>query len=73
MTSQPTSTELTFSVPGVSCAHCQSAITDEVADVPGVTDVEVHLESKLVTVSGTRLDEPSLREAIEAAGYDVER
>src|SRR3954470_2423618 len=29
-------TTLTFVVPGVSCAHCQAAITDEVGEVDGV-------------------------------------
>ena len=65
--------QLTFSVPGVSCAHCQTAITEKVEQVAGVSSVDVNLETKRVTVSGTHLDELSLREAIEAAGYDVDR
>jgi copper chaperone len=72
MASQPTPAKLTFTVPGVSCAHCQWAITEELADVPAVTGVRVDLDTKLVTVTGAQLDETALRQAIEAAGYDVE-
>ena len=61
----------TYSVPGVSCEHCRSAITAEVARVPGVAAVEVDLEQKLVTVVGPQLDDASLRAAIDDAGYDA--
>jgi copper chaperone len=64
--------ELSYTVPGVSCGHCQAAIVDEVGRVPGVTAVEVDLDAKRVAVSGTGLDELAVRAAIEAAGYDVE-
>jgi copper chaperone len=67
-----TTSELSFSVPGVSCAHCEAAIVGEVGRVPGVTAVGVDLDAKRVAVSGTGLDEPAVRAAIEAAGYDVE-
>jgi copper chaperone len=72
MTSETLPAELIFTVPGVSCSHCESAITEEVGRVPGVTAVEVDLDSKRVTVSGSRLDQSAVREAIEQAGYDLE-
>jgi copper chaperone len=68
-----TVSDLSYSVPGVSCAHCEAAIVEEVGRVAGVSAVEVDLASKRVTVSGTGLDESAVRAAIEAAGYDVER
>lgn len=68
-----TPTELTLTVPGVSCAHCQAAIVEEVDQVPGVTGVEVDLETKLVTVRPGRIDDRAVVAAIETAGYDVER
>jgi copper chaperone len=67
-----TISDVSYSVPGVSCAHCEAAIVEEVGRVPGVTAVEVDLKAKRVTVTGTGLDEPAVRAAIEAAGYDVE-
>jgi copper chaperone len=63
--------QLTYSVPGISCGHCRAAITAEVLNVPGVTDVEVDLDAKRVTVAGAQLDDVAIRDAIDEAGYDV--
>ena len=62
---------LTYSVPGVSCAHCRSAITAEVSQVAGVETVDVDLDRKLVTVTGEPLDEAAIVAALAEAGYDV--
>ena len=64
-------TTLSYSVPGVSCAHCQRAIEDEVLQVQGVESVEVDLGAKTVTVSGDPLDEVAVVAAIDEAGYEV--
>jgi copper chaperone CopZ len=64
---------MTYSVPGVSCAHCRQAITDEVSAVPGVAAVEVDLDAKTVTVTAEPLDEPAVLAAIDEAGYEVAR
>ena len=37
------STELIYSVPGVSCDHCKAAITSEVSPLAGVSHVDVDL------------------------------
>lgn len=62
---------LVYSVPSVSCGHCRAAIEEEVGTVEGVQAVEVDLDAKRVTVSGTDLDDASVREAIGEAGYEV--
>ena len=62
---------LTYSVPGVSCGHCRTAITDEVGQVAGVLTVDVDLDAKRVTVTGDSLDDSAVRDAIDEAGYDV--
>ena len=67
----PGTTTLTYDVPAISCAHCRTAITDEVGQVPGVRAVEVDLDAKSVVVAGERLDDAAVRAAIDAAGYDV--
>jgi copper chaperone len=64
-------TTLTFVVPGVSCAHCQAAITDEVGEVDGVEQVIVDLATKVVTVTGRGLSPADVVEAIDEAGYEV--
>ena len=61
----------TYSVPGVSCEHCRSAITKEVGSVPGITSVTVDLDRKLVTVAGEGVSDAAVRDAIDEAGYDI--
>lgn len=65
-----TADRLRFSVPGISCGHCVSAITNEVSQTPGVNGVVVDLDTKTVTVSGTASPETIIA-AIDEAGYDV--
>ena len=61
----------TYTVPGMTCGHCRTAVSEEVSAVPGVESVEVDLETKLVTVRGDALDDAALRAAIEEAGYEA--
>ena len=63
--------ELTYTVPGMSCEHCRAAITGEVSRVSGVAAVEVDLESKRVVVRGEAVSDDAVRAAIDEAGYDV--
>jgi copper chaperone len=63
--------ELLFTVPGMTCGHCEAAVKREVGSVPGVSEVNVDLDSKLVTVRGEALDRDDIVAAIDEAGYDV--
>lgn len=62
---------LTFSVPGMTCGHCEAAVKGEVGKVAGVADVAVDLGTKLVTVQGEGLDEAAIVAAIDEAGFEV--
>ena len=62
--------QTTYSVPGISCAHCRWAIDRKVSGVAGVTGVDVDIAAKRVTVSGAFSD-AHVRDAIDDAGYDV--
>ena len=62
---------LVYHVPGMHCAHCESAVIEEISEVTGVSSVDVDLERKLVAVAGEALDDRALRAAIEEAGYEV--
>lgn len=63
--------ERIFVVPGMSCAHCERAVSEELAAVDGVEAVSVDLETKQVVVRGSALDDVALRAAIEDAGYEA--
>jgi copper chaperone CopZ len=62
---------ITYSVPAIHCAHCAMSIREEVAEVEGVAGVDVDLETKIVTIQGSALDDAALRAAIEEAGYEA--
>ena len=64
-------TEITYTVPGMHCGHCKSAVESEVSRVVGVQSVDVDLETKLVVVRGDGLDDAAIREAIDEAGYEA--
>jgi copper chaperone len=47
------------------------SIREEVSEVEGVEDVDVDLETKVVTIRGSALDDAALRAAIGEAGYEA--
>jgi copper chaperone len=63
--------ELTFVVAGMSCGHCKVAVTDEVSNLAGVAAVDIDLDSKLVRVHGSEVDDAAVVAAIDEAGYDA--
>jgi len=63
--------EITYTVPGMSCGHCKSAVEQEVGAVAGVQAVDVDLDTKLVVVRGAGLSDEALRAAIDEAGYEA--
>lgn len=65
------SDRLEYSVSGMTCEHCVNAIRAEVGQVPNVGQVDVDLESKLVSVQGGELDDAAIRAAIAEAGYEA--
>ena len=59
-----------YSVPAISCGHCQAAIESAVGTVPGVDSVHVDIAARTVRVEGAASDE-AVRSAIDDAGYDI--
>jgi copper chaperone len=64
---------ITYSVPGMSSGHCRAAITAEVSALPGVQQVDINLDTKLVQINGNDLDHAALVAAIDEAGYEAVR
>lgn len=70
MTDTATSTEYTLT--GMTCQHCVTAVTEEVGEVEGVVDVQVDLAAGRVTVTSRGpVDDAAVRAAVEEAGYEV--
>ncbi|MCA2213185.1 heavy-metal-associated domain-containing protein [Jidongwangia harbinensis] len=67
-------TTKTYSVTGMTCAHCVASVDAEVRLIPGVTDVRVDLAAGAVTVRSDRpLDDDAVVAAVDEAGYQVAR
>ncbi len=62
---------VTYTVSGMSCGHCKASVTEELSEVAGVEAVDVDLDTKLVVVTGSGLDDATLRAAIAEAGYEA--
>jgi len=62
-----------LNVEGMSCDHCRMAVTKAVGSLEGVESVEVSLESNTATVEfeESRVPLDTIKQAIEAQGYDV--
>ncbi len=61
-----------YKVEGMTCGHCETAVTKEVSAVPGVSGVTVDVATGLVTVTTT--DEPDdarIADAVDEAGYEL--
>lgn len=63
--------ELTYTVSGMSCGHCESAVTEEIVQVAGVEEVEIDLDTKRVVVRGVDVSDEAVRDAIREAGYEA--
>ena len=62
----------TFQVTGMTCAHCQRAVTDEIGRIPGVSGVLVDLASGNVTVTAAEpVDRTDVAAAVDEAGYTL--
>ncbi len=63
-----------LAVKGMTCNHCKMAVTNAVSGVPGVTGVDVDLDTGRVSVTHDKqeiaLDE--VKRVIKEAGYEVD-
>ncbi|WP_022917894.1 heavy-metal-associated domain-containing protein [Ruania albidiflava] len=68
-------TTTVIDVQGMTCGNCVKHVTEELTGLTGVSSVEVDLNAggiSPVTVTSTDpLDEATLREAVDEAGYEV--
>ncbi|MBC6496678.1 heavy-metal-associated domain-containing protein [Microbacterium sp. 4-7] len=63
-----------FQVTGMTCGHCEMSIREEVAEVPGVDDIQVSAQTgKLVVTGSDSLDDAQILAAVAEAGYSAVR
>jgi len=61
-----------YTVTGMTCSHCVSAVTEEVSKIPGVVNVDVDLASGSLSIaSQSPVDDAAVQEAVEEAGYEL--
>ena len=65
-------TTSTYTVVGMTCSHCVAAVTEEVGQIPGVSDIDVDLGTGGVSITSDReLRSDMVRDAVEEAGYEL--
>lgn len=67
--------QITLKIDGLTCGHCVSSVTEELNEVPGVSDVEVILSaggtSTATFTANTPIENSVLQAAITEAGYTL--
>lgn len=65
-------TQATYTVTGMTCAHCAAAVREEIGRLEGVERVEVDVAAGLVTVaSAAALPPADVAAAVDEAGYQL--
>jgi len=61
-----------IAVSGMTCEHCVRAVRTEIGKLAGVSQVEVDLAAGRVTITAEPVpDHAALREAVDAAGFEL--
>ncbi|MFI9046600.1 heavy-metal-associated domain-containing protein [Streptomyces sp. NPDC053427] len=62
----------TYKVTGMTCGHCEGAVSSEIGEIAGVSSVQAVAATGLVTVtSAAPLDDEAVRAAVDEAGYEL--
>ncbi|MEU2283165.1 heavy-metal-associated domain-containing protein [Streptomyces sp. NPDC013178] len=71
-TDTPGSVTTVYKVSGMSCGHCEGAVSAEISGLPGVSSVQAVASTGEVTVVSTvALDEKAVRDAVDEAGFEL--
>ncbi|MFF0218902.1 heavy-metal-associated domain-containing protein [Streptomyces vinaceus] len=66
-----TQTTTVYRVTGMTCGHCEGAVTTELSALPGVSSVKaVAATGEVTVVSAAPLAEADVRAAVDEAGYE---
>ncbi|KUN36726.1 heavy-metal-associated domain-containing protein [Streptomyces longwoodensis] len=71
-TDTPGTVTTVYQVNGMSCGHCEGAVSGEISQLPGVSSVKAVASTGEVTVvSAAPLDEEAVRAAVDEAGFEL--
>ena len=63
-----------YRVTGMTCGHCETAVSDEVGRLDGVAVLEVSAATgRLLVESPAELDDDAVLAAVDEAGYEAVR
>ncbi|WP_406085916.1 heavy-metal-associated domain-containing protein [Streptomyces virginiae] len=66
-----TQTTTVYRVTGMTCGHCEGAVTTEISALPGVSTVKaVAATGEVTVVSAAPLADEDVRAAVDEAGYE---
>ncbi|MFE6662822.1 heavy-metal-associated domain-containing protein [Streptomyces sp. NPDC057697] len=61
-----------YQVTGMTCGHCEGAVSEEISGIEGVTSVKAVASTGQVTViSAAPLTDDAVRAAVDEAGYEL--
>lgn len=64
----------TFQVTGMTCAHCEASVREEVTKIEAVDNVEVSAATGILTIEAIApLDDTAVFAAVDEAGYTAAR
>lgn len=63
--------EKTYTVQGMTCGHCELSVREEVSEIAGIDSVKADRSTGRLVVRGESIDDNAIRQAVEAAGYEL--
>ncbi len=63
--------EKTYTVQGMTCGHCELSVREEVQELAGIDSVKADRSTGRLVVRGESIDDEAIRQAVEAAGYEL--
>ena len=67
-------TTAAYHVTGMTCAHCERSIREELDRIPGIETIDVSASTgRLIITSATPLDDAAVLAAVDEAGYTAAR
>ncbi|MFE6039293.1 heavy-metal-associated domain-containing protein [Streptomyces sp. NPDC056452] len=61
-----------YEVKGMTCGHCEGAVSEEISGIEGVSSVKAEASTGRVTIaSRAPLTEDAVRAAVDEAGYEL--